>query len=161
MEFDVQKYSRNLARVCRACSDHQTVLEPPAVTCSQVFPFQELGSEKMCFSSGGRWRKLAAYWPRSRGWWPRLPRPAWPQQTMVGAVDRHECERVNTELYCHWSGIGTVSMFLTKESSLVWLVGASEGTLQSSVVCVSVYACTCVCLLLLSHFSRVRLCATP
>ena len=38
-------------------------------------------------------------------------------------------------------------MFLTKESSLVQLAGAAEGTLQSSVVCVSVYACTYVCLL--------------
>lgn len=67
MEFNVQKYSRNLARVCQACSDHQRVLEPPAVTCSHGFPFQELGSEKMYFSSGGRWRKLAAHWPRSGG----------------------------------------------------------------------------------------------
>nr|XP_020761442.1 von Willebrand factor A domain-containing protein 3B-like isoform X1 [Odocoileus virginianus texanus]XP_020761443.1 von Willebrand factor A domain-containing protein 3B-like isoform X1 [Odocoileus virginianus texanus] len=48
---------------------------------------------------------------------------------------------------CYRLGIGTVSMFLTKEGSLVQLAGAPEGTLQSSVVCVSVYACTYVCLL--------------
>lgn len=64
-----KKYYRNLARVCQACSRPSEVLEPPAVTCSHVFPFQEQGSEKMCFSSGGRWRKLAAHWPRCGGWW--------------------------------------------------------------------------------------------
>ncbi|PNJ08605.1 VWA3B isoform 4 [Pongo abelii] len=38
-------------------------------------------SERMCFSFGERWRKPAARWPRSRGWWPSLPSPTWPPWT--------------------------------------------------------------------------------
>lgn len=54
------------------------------------FPLQGPASERMCSSSGEKWRKPAAHWLRSGAWWrrllSRLLSPMCPQQTAVGAV---------------------------------------------------------------------------
>lgn len=145
MEFDVQKYYRNLARVCQACSDHQrfwSLLQSLAHTC---FPFRSRG-QRRCVShlegDGGSWQHIGPdaeaggrdsqdQCGHNRPWWVLL----------TGTSVNKSILSCN----CYWSGIGTVPMFLTKESSLVQLAGAPEGLSRALLcVCLCMHAHVCV-----------------
>ena len=132
------------ARPAQTIRGFWSLLQSFAHTC---FPFRSWG-QRRCVShlegDGGSWQHIGPdpeaggrdsqdQRGHNRSWWVLL----------TGTSVNESIVSCN----CYCSRIGTVSIFLTKESSLVGLAGAPEGTLQSSVVCVSVYACTCVCLL--------------
>lgn len=98
MEFDVQKYYRNLARVCQACSDHQrSHLQSLAHTCSP----SGAGVREDVFLIWGRWRKLGVNTgPGAHG-----VLVAWWLQTSV-ATDHGGCcwqARVWTSQLVSWS----------------------------------------------------------
>ena len=131
MEFDVQKYYRNLARVCQACSDHQrfwSLLQSLAHTC---FPFRSRG-QRRCVShlegDGGSWQHIgpdaeAGGWDsqdqcgHNRPWWVLL----------TGTSVNKSILSCN----CYWSGIGRSWQELLRDSPELCCV----------CVCVCIHMC--------------------
>lgn len=151
---DVQKYYRNLARVCpRPAMNHQefwSLLQSHPLHRGSHFQ----GRVRRCVShlegDGGSWQ----HGPDLGGWWPRLPRPVWPQQTMrqvllTGTVWTESilsCTAADRDWDCSPCSFSRRLLSPAGRSS--------EGLSELCCVCVSVYACTCVCLLVVKAKPR-------